>query len=162
MSNTTNDPQREWFRKRKETHPNEDLADRIEAFASTTNKDQQPKYLKAAQVRATVKAVVDADTDPKAATAPLLTPYKWLMEKHGIQQGSTYHQPLITMRQCASWIAEYVQAKIASGDLMVVRTAKLLDGCVCDNCGVCWLSRGIPEAGDHCYCGAKIIEAETK
>lgn len=79
MSDTTNDPQKEWFRKRRETHPNEDIADRIEAFASTTN-DEQGRWI-------ILGSSVDGKFTPdqeaiyagvkfekvKAATAPLLS-----------------------------------------------------------------------------------------
>lgn len=37
-------------------------------------------------------------------------PYEWLkVEKFNITQGSTYNEPKFSMRQCASWISEYVK-----------------------------------------------------
>lgn len=37
-------------------------------------------------------------------------PYKWLKEeKWKIPQGATYHDPKVTLTQCAGWIMEYVK-----------------------------------------------------
>jgi len=35
-------------------------------------------------------------------------PFQWLRNKLGIVKGSSYHEPKITLTQCASWINEYV------------------------------------------------------
>ena len=37
-------------------------------------------------------------------------PYKWLKEeKWNIPQGATYHDPKVTLTQCAGWITEYIK-----------------------------------------------------
>lgn len=38
------------------------------------------------------------------------TPLNWLLrDKLGIERGTTYIEPNISIRQCASWISEYVK-----------------------------------------------------
>ena len=38
------------------------------------------------------------------------TPLNWLLrDKLGIEKGTTYIEPKLTVRQCASWISEYVK-----------------------------------------------------
>ena len=79
--------------------------------------------------------------------------YRWLLDKFQIPNGSTYVDPPSTLRQSASWIEEYIQAKITSGELMVVKSAKPIDGC-CSNCDM-WIGDG----PNYCPgCGSKIIE----
>ena len=37
-------------------------------------------------------------------------PYEWLkVEKFNITHGSSYNEPKFSIRQCASWISEYVK-----------------------------------------------------
>jgi hypothetical protein len=53
---------------------------------------------------------------------------------------------------------EGIHANITSGELMVVKTARI-EGAkrACSSCGVEWPLLAIPAIGDHCICGAKII-----
>jgi len=38
------------------------------------------------------------------------SPLNWLLrDKLGIEKGTTYIEPKLTVRQCASWISEYVK-----------------------------------------------------
>ena len=38
------------------------------------------------------------------------TPLNWLLrDKLGIEKGTTYIEPKLTVRQCASWMGEYVK-----------------------------------------------------
>lgn len=170
MSDTTNDPQREWFRKRRETHPKEDLADRIEAFASTTNKDQQPKYseerrlLKSGRWSHTINGteqdipMVYRD-DPKAATAPLLSLREF--DQMCVPRGDNETERIFN---AAASVMEFFEAKIASGELMVCKTATLdeIGGEVkCSACGwsMAWEAETLCSKFVHCPgCTSKITE----
>ena len=102
----------------------------------------------------------------ESATAPLI-------QKYYIGQFGDLVE--ITEAQFADWGMDEVvvmwadvQAKIASGELMVVKTVTMKNlGSVGDECTACGYFyeayRDVaPQVGQHCKCGAKIIEAETK
>jgi hypothetical protein len=53
---------------------------------------------------------------------------EWLLSKHGITKGATYHDPGASLRQCATWMEEWVNARITSGELRVARIVQQLPG----------------------------------
>ena len=109
----------------------------------------------------------------EASTAPLLS------DEDGIDNQFKYLEELITACRVRGYdIGEAVSLAdeslrtlrkwIASGELMVCKTATMKSlGSVGDECTVCGYFyeayRDVaPQVGQHCKCGAKIIEAETK
>jgi hypothetical protein len=54
----------------------------------------------------TVKDAIEAMEELKKSVIKQ-SPYKWLLNKFSITEGSTYVEPKISLRQCASFITEY-------------------------------------------------------
>ena len=79
---------------------------------------------------------------------------------------SEEREPLLSneaMRKLSDFrVRDWYEAKITSGELMVVKTARMMDvdghTGICTGCGLSWDLCKAPSNGEFCQCGAKIVE----
>lgn len=81
-----------------------------DSYVLQEDKPEKSAYWHLQHLRSEIKQLALTDVINCAKVEDKPTPLNWLLhDKLGIEKGATYTEPKLTVRQCASWISEYVK-----------------------------------------------------